>query len=237
MAESDLFVRLIFYLIVLLMAISAHEAAHAWMSSRYGDDTARMLGRVTLNPVAHIDPLGTLLIPIASFLLAATGGALASFPLIGWGKPTPVNPLKWRNKDTANVMVSLAGIMVNTLLAVVAFVVIKVLMTTDVVGVKTFWYAYNGASAGEGTYAEPVAMLLVNVLTMNASLAVFNLMPFPPLDGSKVLYSILPDSAGPMLDTLEQYGYLILMAAVYFGIFRAVFRPVGSLIRWLLFGI
>lgn len=237
MPESDLFGRLIFYLIVLLMAISAHEAAHAWMSSRYGDDTARMLGRVTLNPVAHIDPLGTLLIPIASFLFAAMGGPLASFPLIGWGKPTPVNPLKWRNKDTANIMVSLAGIMVNTLLAVVAFVIIKVLMTTDVVGAKTFWYAYNGARGGEGSYAEPVAMLLVNVLTMNASLAVFNLMPFPPLDGSKVLYSILPDSAAPMLDTLEQYGYIILMAAVYFGVFRTVFRPVWSLIRWMLFGI
>ncbi|HEV7890089.1 MAG TPA: site-2 protease family protein [Pyrinomonadaceae bacterium] len=236
MPESDLIARLIFYLIVLLMAISAHEAAHAWMSSRYGDDTARLLGRVTLNPVAHIDPLGTLLIPIASFLFAAMGGPLASFPLIGWGKPTPVNPLKWRNKDTANVMVSLAGIMVNTLLAVAAFVVIKVLMTTHVVGAQTFWYAYNGASAGEGTYAEPVAMLLVNVLTMNASLAVFNLMPFPPLDGSKVLYSILPESAAPLLDTLEQYGYIILMAAVYFGIFRAVYRPVWNLIRWMLFG-
>lgn len=234
MPESDLVAKLIFYLIVLLMAISAHEAAHAWMSNKFGDDTARLLGRVTLNPVAHTDPIGTLLIPIISFLAAS---ANVSLPLIGWGKPTPVNPLKWRNKDTANIMVSLAGIMANTLIAVIAFVAIKVLMTTGVVGAKTFWFAYNGGSAGDGTYAEPVAMLLVNMLTMNASLAVFNLMPFPPLDGSKVLYSILPESAAPMLDTLEQYGYIILMAAVYFGVFRAIYGPVWNLIRWTLFGI
>jgi Zn-dependent protease len=234
MPESDLFIGLIFYLIVLLMAISAHEAAHAWMSYKFGDDTALLLGRVTLNPVAHTDPVGTLLIPIIGFIAASSG---VTSPLIGWGKPTPVNPLKWRNKDTANVMVSLAGIMVNTLLAVTAFVTIKVLMAADVVGVKTFWYAYHGRSAGEGTYAEPVAMLLANILTMNASLAVFNLMPFPPLDGSKVLYSILPDSAGAALDTLEQYGYIILMAAVYFGVFRAVYTPIWNLIRWMLFGI
>src|SRR5215212_9624394 len=129
MPDSDLLGSLIFYLIVLLMAISAHEAAHAWMSSKFGDDTARLLGRVTLNPVAHTDPIGTLLIPIASFVLGAMGGRLASVPLIGWGKPTPVNPLKWRNKDTANIMVSLAGIMANTLLAIIAFVTLKVLLS------------------------------------------------------------------------------------------------------------
>ena len=236
MPESDLFGRFIFYLIVLLFAISAHEAAHAWMSSKFGDDTARLLGRVTLNPVAHIDPFGTLLIPIASFFLAALGGPLASIPLIGWGKPTPVNPLKWRNKDTANVMVSLAGIMANALLAVVSFIILKVLMTTGFIGVNVLAHVMGAHGGGDGTYAEPIAMLLYNMLIMNASLAVFNLMPFPPLDGSKVLYSILPDSAAPALNALEQYGYLILIAAVYFGVFRAVFRPVGSLIFWLLLG-
>src|SRR3954468_10897216 len=107
MPESDLFGRLIFYLIVLLFAVSVHEAAHAWMSYKFGDDTARLLGRVTLNPVAHTDPIGTLLIPIAGFIFGHIGGPVASIPLLGWGKPTPVNPLRWRNKDLANVMVSL----------------------------------------------------------------------------------------------------------------------------------
>lgn len=234
MPDSELLPRLIFYLVVLLMAISAHEAAHAWMSYKFGDDTARLLGRVTLNPVAHTDPIGTLLIPIVGFIAAYTGTFI---PLVGWGKPTPVNPLKWRNKDTANVMVSLAGIMANTLIALIAFVIIKVLMTTGVIGADTFWLVFNGRSVGDGTYAEPIAMLLNSMLIMNASLAVFNLMPFPPLDGSKVLYSILPASAAPLLDALEQYGYFILVAAVYFRVFGKIFAPIGALIRWMLFGV
>src|SRR5689334_9463835 len=109
-------------MVVLLLAISAHEAAHAWMSYKFGDDTARLLGRVTLNPVAHTDIVGTLLIPIIGFIVAASGGR---FFLLGWGKPTPVNPLRWRNKDLANVMVSLAGIMANLLIAIVAFTILK----------------------------------------------------------------------------------------------------------------
>src|SRR6476469_11136539 len=117
-------------MVVLLLAISAHEAAHAWMSSKFGDDTARLLGRVTLNPVAHTDPIGTLLIPIAGFIFGAMGGG--RFPLIGWGKPTPVNPLRWRNKDVANVMVSIAGILANLLIATITFVIFKILLMTNI---------------------------------------------------------------------------------------------------------
>ncbi len=112
-------------MVVLLLAISAHEAAHAWMSNKFGDDTARLLGRVTLNPNAHIDPIGTLLIPIVGFIFGSMGQTI---PLIGWGKPTPVNPLRWRNKDLANVMVSLAGIMANTLIALIAFTILKIMI-------------------------------------------------------------------------------------------------------------
>src|SRR5260370_35077717 len=124
---SGLIAQLVIYMVVLLFAISAHEAAHAWMSNRFGDDTARLLGRITLNPAAHIDPIGTLLIPLAGFVLGSIGGPVARIPLIGWGKPTPVNPLRWRNKDVANVMVSAAGVMCNLFLAIFAFILIKVL--------------------------------------------------------------------------------------------------------------
>ena len=117
-------------MVVLVFSISAHEAAHAWMSNRFGDDTARLLGRITLNPVAHIDPIGTLLIPIVGFIFGSMGGTVARIPLIGWGKPTPVNPLRWRDKDRANVMVSAAGIIVNTFIAICAFIVLKVLLMT-----------------------------------------------------------------------------------------------------------
>ena len=198
-------------MVMLLLAISAHEAAHAWMSYRFGDDTAYLLGRVTLNPVAHTDPIGTLLIPIVGFIVAAAGG---NFFLIGWGKPTPVNPLRWRQKDLANVMVSIAGILANLLLATVAFVIIKVLR------VNGTWY-----SMSEGI-GEPIQILLDLMLRMNISLAVFNLLPFPPLDGSKVLETFLPESMQPILATLEQYGYLILMVLMYMGVLSAIIYPV-----------
>ena len=198
-------------MVVLLLAISAHEAAHAWMSWKFGDDTARLLGRVTLNPVAHTDPIGTLLIPSIGFIVSAMGG---SFFLIGWGKPTPVNPLRWRNKDLANVMVSLAGILANLLIATIAFIILKVLFRTGV-----YWTMSDSLQ-------EPVGLFLEYLLLMNISLAVFNLLPFPPLDGSKVLETFLPESMQPVLATLEQYGYLILMVLMYMGVLGAIIGPV-----------
>jgi Zn-dependent protease len=221
--ESELIGRLIIYIVVLLMAISAHEAAHAWMSHKFGDDTAYLLGRVTLNPVAHTDPIGTLLIPIVGFIFASVGGPLAAVPLIGWGKPTPVNPLRWRNKDTANIMVSLAGIMANIAIAATTLIVIKVLQQTSL---------FSPGGALEAVQ-NPVSLLLYFSLVMNASLAVFNLLPFPPLDGSKILYSVLPSSMHSVLETLEQYGFLILMAALYFGLFDAIFSPVERFLFFL----
>jgi Zn-dependent protease len=208
-------------MVVLVFSISAHEAAHAWMSNRFGDDTARLLGRITLNPVAHIDPIGTLLIPIVGFIFGSVGGTVARIPLIGWGKPTPVNPLRWRDKDRANVMVSAAGIIVNTFIAICAFVVIKVLLMTG------WWFT-------EGSLQEPVKLILQMFLTMNISLAVFNLLPFPPLDGSKILETFLPASAQPILALMEQYGFIILMMLIYVGFFGAILRPIMDLVYYLL---
>jgi len=202
----------VIYMVVLLLAISAHEAAHAWMSDKFGDDTARLLGRVTLNPLAHTDPIGTLLIPIVGFIVGAMGGG--RFPLIGWGKPTPVNPLRWRQKDLANVMVSIAGILANSLIAIIAFTIIKVLLVTG-----TFYRIPDGLR-------EHVALFLEFLLTMNISLAVFNLLPFPPLDGSKILETFLPASAQPILETLERYSYIILMVMIYMGVTGAIIGPI-----------
>jgi Zn-dependent protease len=220
--STDLIGQLIIYIVVLLLAISAHEAAHAWMSYKFGDDTAYLLGRVTLNPVAHTDPIGTLLIPIISFI--ATSSGVGFVPLIGWGKPTPVNPLRWRNKDLANVMVSLAGIMANAIIAIIALVVIKIALITGALG----------SDGSLGSFAEPVRLLLMQALLLNVSLAVFNLLPIPPLDGSKVLYTFLPPSAQPMIEVLERYSFLILMGAIYFGVVDVLFRPVISFILFLL---
>lgn len=221
---TEIIAQLVIYMIVLIFAISAHEAAHAWMSYKFGDDTAYLLGRVTLNPVAHTDPIGTLLIPIAGFIFSAIGGALGAIPLIGWGKPTPVNPLRWRRKDLANVMVSGAGIMANIAICVTFMIIFKVLLRTNLL-------TPDGALF---SVAEPISLFLYFSIIMNASLAVFNLLPFPPLDGSKILSTFLPDSMQPLLDTLEQYGFIILMAAIYFGLFRAIFAPIGRFINFLL---
>ena len=210
-------------MIVLIFAISAHEAAHAWMSNRFGDDTAKLLGRITLNPIAHVDPIGTLLIPIVGFVLGNIGGSVARIPLIGWGKPTPVNPLRWRQKDLANVMVSAAGIMANLFIAICAFIIIKVLLMTG-----TF-------SSIPVSLQEPVAIFLQLFLTMNVSLAIFNLLPFTPLDGSKILETFLPPSARPMLELMERFGFIILMFLIYVGFFGAIMRPVMSFIDYLLY--
>ena len=219
---SELILQLLIYMIVLLFAISAHEAAHAWMSNRFGDDTARLLGRITLNPNAHIDPIGTLLIPIVGFILGSMGGAAAAIPLIGWGKPTPVNPLRWRNKDVANVMVSAAGIMVNLFIAICAFTIIKVLLLT------------GGFAAIPESIREPVNLFLFYFLIMNLSLAIFNLLPFPPLDGSKILETFLPASAQPALAFMEQFGFIILMMLMYVGFFSAIINPVMNFVLRLL---
>jgi Zn-dependent protease len=150
------------------------------------------------------------------------GGPGARIPLIGWGKPTPVNPLRWRNKDLANVMVSAAGIMANLFIAIVTFVIFKVLLMT------------GADEAIPESMREPVVILLQYLLTMNISLAVFNLLPFPPLDGSKILETFLPASAQPILAVLEQYGYLILMMLIYIGVFRAIINPVMNFVYYLL---
>ena len=220
--SSDIIPNLLIYMVVLLFAISAHEAAHAWMSNRFGDDTARLLGRITLNPTSHIDPIGTLLIPIVGFLLGSMGGPAARIPLIGWGKPTPVNPLRWRNKDLANVMVSVAGILANLIIATCAFIILKVLLET------------GGFAAMSESLRKPVGLILENFLIMNVSLAVFNLLPFPPLDGSKILETFLPPSARPILEMMEQFGFIILMMLIYVGFFSAIISPILRFIYYLL---
>lgn len=224
MPESTLFGNLIIYIVVLLLAVSAHEAGHAWMSYKFGDDTAYLLGRVTLNPVAHTDPIGTLLIPILSFIGAGAG---IFVPLLGWGKSTPVNPLRWRNKDTANVMVSIAGILANLIIATTAFVALKLVLKTGV--------ADDGGSLA--AVGEPVKLLLWMGLNLNLSLAMFNLLPIPPLDGSKVLYTFLPESAHDTLDAFERTPMLssiVLIGLIYTGVIGAIMSPVQNLVLRLL---
>jgi len=208
----------ILYMVALVFSLSVHEAMHAWMSDRFGDDLARHQGRVSLSPVSHVDPIGTLLFPAISFFTGA--------PLLGWARPTPVNPLRWRNKRVANFWVSIAGIIGNFAIAIVVGLVILVLLNTDAIRVVPDARSYAGlvGSDPDSPIMEGVAKLLQSFFVMNVGLGVFNLLPIPPLDGSKILASILPESFTPAIEALEQFGFILLFIAVFTGILGVVFR-------------
>lgn len=218
----DFISKLIIYMVVWIFSVSFHEFGHAWTSYKFGDDTAYRLGRVTLNPVPHIDPIGTLLLPILGFFISYSSAG--NFPLIAWGKPTPVNPLKWRNKDTANVCVSLAGIAINLIIAIVATIIIKVLVLQGI----------SMNPKGEIGLTSILSNFLLSLIYMNVGLAIFNLLPFPPLDGSKVLQTFLPRSFEPFFEILETYGFLILLVLVQLGIIRLIVMPLNTFVLYLL---
>jgi Zn-dependent protease len=213
--------QFILYMVALIFSLSVHESAHAWMSNRFGDDLARLQGRISLNPVSHVDPIGTLLFPAIAFFTGA--------PLIGWAKPTPVNPLKWRNKRVANFWVSAAGAISNFIIAFVAGVTIRVLYSTGVID-------DNLALVNAGsTIANGAIELLIVFFILNVALGVFNLLPIPPLDGSKVLASILPPSFESGIETLERFGFILLFIAVFTGVLGVIFRVVMPLAWGLVF--
>lgn len=220
---ADFLSKLIIYMVVWLFAVSAHEAAHAWMSLKFGDDTAERLGRVTLNPLPHIDPLGTFLLPIIAFI-ASYGPGLGGFPLLMWGKPTPVNPLKWRNKNLANFMVSIAGIATNLIIATVVFIILKVL----------FAYKVFSPDVQPSGLSAAVFTLLLSSLFLNVGLAVFNLLPLPPLDGGKAIQSVVPSTYDAVFEFLETYGILILFALMWMGVIGMIIGPINRLIVYLL---
>lgn len=218
--------NLIIWFIVLLFSLSFHEAAHAWTSEKFGDDTGRIQGRITLNPLAHIDIFGTVLFPIVS--------ALSGIPLLGWAKPVQTNPLLWRDKTKANIAVSAAGPISNFILAAVAFIAIKVLLTTGTLYLRGGYYTLVQPLAEQAGFMAPLSVLLSVMLLLNIGLGVFNLIPVPPLDGSHVLEELLPASMAEAYNQVRPYGFMLLYGLMFLGVFGAIFVPVKQFVIMLL---
>ena len=198
------YVQLLTGFVVLLLSLTVHEAAHAWSADRLGDPTARRLGRLSLNPAVHIDPIGTILFPLISLF---TG-----LPLIGWAKPVPVNTLalrpNWRQKF---MLVAAAGPASNLVLAVMAAVLVRVVPAGSLSGA------------------------LESAVYVNVLLAVFNMVPVPPLDGGNVLSGLLTGTMSDTFDQLRPYGFIILYVLMLSGFLWTIVSPPASLlVSWLL---
>ena len=199
---------------VLLFSLTVHEMAHAWTADRLGDPTARLLGRVTLNPIAHIDPIGTILFP----LIAIVTGV----PILGWAKPVPVNVRQLRNDRRDYMLVAAAGPASNIVMAVAAAAFVALVPVSPQV-------------LGEPNVSAPVARFLTVMVRLNVLLAVFNMLPIPPLDGGNVLSGLLPRNTARLLDYIRPYGFIVLYALILTdAFFYLVVRPSNYVSSWLL---
>jgi len=219
-------VDIVFQLIVFLFAISFHESAHAWMANRCGDPTARMLGRITLNPIKHIDPVGTILLPLIALV---TG-----FPMLGWAKPTPVNPNNFRNPVGDDILTSVVGPISNFVIAIGALTLLAMISFSSPLGrqiVIGMQIGFGGAVPD--SVLVPLTLFLYELMSINIVLGIFNLIPVPPLDGSHVLRHFLSDSARRVYDMA---GWLGLLVLVYFGggLLGRLIYPVIGLFKYIL---
>lgn len=207
------YVDIAFEIIVFLFAISVHESAHAWTASQHGDPTARMLGRVSLNPIRHIDPMGTIFLPLLAVIM--------HFPMFGWAKPTPVDPRNFKNPVRDDILTSIAGPISNFLIASGATIGMALIALSSPLGrdlvrvvpqVPASYLDYLAQQTGSPLL--PLTRLLYDALEINVLLGVFNLIPIPPLDGSHVLRHFLSE---PVRRAYDMFGMVALFLLVFAG--------------------
>ena len=200
-------------MIVLLFSLTVHEMAHAWTADRLGDPTARLLGRVSLNPIVHADPIGTIVFPLVAMISHA--------PLIGWAKPVPVNIRYLHRPRRDYVLVAAAGPASNMMLALCAALLLALLPISP-------------QTLGEPNVSVPIAAFLSQLVQLNVLLAVFNMIPIPPLDGGNVLAGLLPSSLAPTFNRLRPYGFLLLYVLILSpGFSYIVLPPYFFILSWL----
>jgi Zn-dependent protease len=199
-------VDLVFKAIAFLFAISIHESAHAWMANRCGDPTARMLGRITLNPIPHIDPIGTIMFPAVGLLL---GGYL-----FGWAKPTPVNPRNFREPVRGDILTTVAGPASNLLVAAASVLLLVLIAITSPLGRDLVQNGNMSSGGSSSSMLVPATAFLYDVLLINVLLAVFNMIPVPPLDGSHVLRHVLRGGIRQAYDQMGWFGMIALIVVI-----------------------
>lgn len=202
---------LIIQIPVLLLALTFHEYAHGYVAYRLGDPTAKSLGRLTLNPLKHLDPLGTLAFIFIKF---------------GWAKPVPVNPRYFRNPRQDMLYVALAGPATNLVLAIICAVALKAVLAI----------APSMPPEMIATVIKPVILFFYSSVWINVILCIFNFLPIPPLDGSKILMGLLPHNLAAQYAQFERYGFIILLVLLFTGVLSNVISPIISTVNNLLLG-
>jgi Zn-dependent protease len=221
MLQPGSFVIAVFEFVLLIFSLSVHECAHAWMASRLGDQTARLQGRVTLNPMYHVDPFGTLLFPaLMIFGPLLSGGAMGGF-LFGWAKPTPVITRNFKKIVRDDTLTTLAGPVSNLLLAFLGFFGLAMIILVQ---------GHLPSGQSMGTNVEALGILCELAINVNLALFFFNLLPLPPLDGSRILRHFLPYNA---LNAYDRMGMLSFVLMIFLGgpIVRFLMGPTLGLVR------
>lgn len=209
----------------LLFAITVHEAAHGWAANKLGDPTAHSLGRVTLNPLAHIDPIGTIIFPIILVVMRSPF-------LFGWAKPVPVNPLNLRNPRRDTLWISAAGPASNLTVGAISLIMIVIL---KLINPNVVNFLLTGGLSQGFFPLGVLALILYYFAYINCLLAIFNLIPIPPLDGSGILMGFLSEEAIQKYERIRPFGFIILLALIYLGLFRIVMLPIRMIINAIVF--
>jgi Zn-dependent protease len=228
--QSDL-IKAVFEFVILIFSLCVHECAHAWTASLLGDQTARMQGRVTLNPMAHVDPIGTLLFPALMIFGPLFGLSLFGGMLVGWAKPTPVITRNFRHIVRDDNLTTLAGPVSNLLIVLAAFTTLAVMAISIPNGRMIVLSSFIGALSPAGEIApQPLVLLCTLAILINLSLFIFNLLPIPPLDGSHFVRNMLPYNAVQVYDRIGGWISYLLMIFVGGFIMRMLLGPALRLV-------